>query len=83
MATLLPIRSASQRKHVSDLLAMSAMTLRLGARHTAGVPWTGELAAWPSAAEHDRAASARDLEVDVLGAHSTRSTFTSKIIWAR
>ena len=28
MATLLPIRSASQRKHVSDLLAMSAMTLR-------------------------------------------------------
>ena len=34
-------------------------------------------------AEHDRAASARDLEVDVLGAHSTRSTFTSKIIWAR
>ena len=48
MATLLPIRSASQRKHVSDLLAMSAITLRR-CTSPAGVPWTGELAAWPSA----------------------------------
>ena len=49
LATLvLPTRSASQRKHVSDLLAMVGDNTENGARHTAGVPWTGELAAWPS-----------------------------------
>ena len=52
MATLLPIRSASQRKHVSDLLAMSAMTLRRCTSEQKIYKDRRELAAWPRDPPH-------------------------------
>ena len=47
MTTLLPTRSASQRKHVSDLLAMVGDNTETMHVQTPLCPWTAELASWP------------------------------------
>ena len=47
MTTLLPTRSASQRKHVSDLLAMVGDNTETMHVQRPLCPWTAELASWP------------------------------------